>query len=1396
MAATKNTFNLGINRSISKQKFKNENYYDANNIRLTSENNGLSTGAVINIKGNDLAFTIPQTERIYKIKVDTIGILSTLNFYINNALPVSINLTNTTNKASQDIAEEISTFLATQILTNEIKVQYNNTEVYFIGLTNLGITNNIGNPIVLTLVVDVQTNLIPIGYTPIRDSIILFTTNNATSIGGVGQIWKLTYQDTLNTYTYNLELKYNNNCNFSTFYPIRAEGDYENSQMIGIAFTDNFNPLRFFNTEGLNSFAVSPEELDLQSDVFFDIPVLESIDGGGQLLDGMYQYAYRYSNFEGSQTPFSPLSAVINLNKFPESNSYIDYYGSGPGNTARKSITIRIDNIDTRYEQIEIVSLYKSSELGTPLVRSFLTIPVTRGSIFITNTGGEASTILTIEDVLTNGNPFTHCKDITVKDSRLITVNTRNNKFNITDAEFDTRAYRFPARSLFITNQAGLFANATNWLNNNIIDKGVQQTFLTSGPTAWDLDFTSDAINPNQTPYYLDDPTSLIVGTDPVYKFQSDGVTFGGQGKYISYRIKTEDFGGGILADSNVLSTVTSTAGTNFGKGYRDISKNTSQVLSINGKTYPNKSFTNFTSSYLQANIKPYQHEETYRLGIRLWDKKGRKSFDKWIGDITMPSLFELDGYGVLTSFRHIDATSTFKILCLEFTINLPQSVKDKISGYEIVRLERTQNDRTILGSGNLFYSTTFGSNNEVFVTPLSKIDISYLESSISVNTFTMQSPDFKLDSFPGYSVGDELRIAAISKSLRNDTNGGYHFDKPYEPNILYNGTNVRQVIPINNSYTIDNGVNLLGQALTSPTRTFFNRRAGTKISSADPKLEPNSLGNNTVIIDITSIPIDPLVGQNDQDKYYVYYYRNLTNQYGGNTYNNRTSNKYISTNHFRTITNNSSNSNTDTIFGGDIFLSIYDTQKLFRSWLTPTISTPSHSYNYWLAVESYTNPEWRVNEEGLGTPGTINRTGIVPPGDITVNDLNCYETLITNKLYETSNNSKYNFSIPLNFLAIDINDNRIYASELKFSGESINSWSIFKTNSYKDVDSIYGSINCIGNLGNQTIFFQDKAFGVIPINLKTFVKDNSGAQILVSSGEVLSKHEYISSKTGCKHKYGVLYHERGIDFFDINAMKFYRYSDGLKCLSDDGLEQEFANRLKGDIKEFDNAIAFSGISCIYDYKFNESVFTFKDTQQGTTVPFEIKKFTIAYSDMVAGFTSFYSFTPAMYISNKKNIFTPNYDNGKVKDIYIHNIGEFGKFYNTYFPSDITILANPESNLTKTFDNLVLATEVNDSNGLTLQETIDGIQCTNDYQDTTLLPLIVNSDIRRRFRTWTTIIPRDSQNAAYTTLSKPRMTDKYILIKLVYTNNNNKQFILHDIVTDYRTIENVRALIS
>lgn len=80
---------------------------------------------------------------------------------------------------------------------------------------------------------------------------------------------------------------------------------------------------------------------------------------------------------------------------------------------------------------------------------------------------------------------------------------------------------------------------------------------------------------------------------------------------------------------------------------------------------------------------------ETYRFGIKLYDKYGRASSVKWIADIIIPDGYNVDNTGSSVKFRNV-GIKFFK------TSAWPEN----IYGWEIVRCERTIKDRKAITQG------------------------------------------------------------------------------------------------------------------------------------------------------------------------------------------------------------------------------------------------------------------------------------------------------------------------------------------------------------------------------------------------------------------------------------------------------------------------------------------------------------------------------------------------------------------------------------------------------------------------------------------------------------------------------------------------------------------------
>jgi hypothetical protein len=508
-------------------------------------------------------------------------------------------------------------------------------------------------------------NLVPMGWCTIRDDIYVFTTaavNTTDNPGGVnpnlpadpqtkGQIWKLTYDKV--TFVVTTTLLYDNFMNLSLKYPIAnpgmIEGRYENNANQRIYWTDNLNPLRVINVADPLVANTPLAVLDIVSDINFQLPIVEDILDGN-LPEGVFQVVFRLGSKDGSLTKFSFPSFPIELisgdlygpaYEYPLSDSL------NPDNdttNSEKAVKIKITNIDSNYDYIQLAYIVYTSK-GNPQVKLLSESLIPSSGIYTEVISGneEGVQIFTIDELTALSNPFKRVGTITQKNNILFAGDTETDQF---DVEFDARTYRYK-------------------------DDG--STYVTF-PVAE----TADAINP----YNDESSPSWLSGNQ--YKFKSDGTTIGGEGPNVSYTFITQD----IITDVDSSDPL--------GAPFINVNhQNTTETLLLNN-TYPVKSFTNFKSPFVSSLYTGHARGEVYRYGLILWSKKGNPSFVKWIGDIKFP--FATDTGFDLASFS--GDTLTLKSIGIQFTISIPNNLHNQVSGYSIVRVLRTENDRTKLGWG------------------------------------------------------------------------------------------------------------------------------------------------------------------------------------------------------------------------------------------------------------------------------------------------------------------------------------------------------------------------------------------------------------------------------------------------------------------------------------------------------------------------------------------------------------------------------------------------------------------------------------------------------------------------------------------------------------------------
>lgn len=361
----------------------------------------------------------------------------------------------------------------------------------------------------------------------------------------------------------------------------------------------------------------------------------------------------------------------------------------------------------------------------------------------------------------------------------------------------------------------------------------------------------------------------------------------------------------------------------------------------------------------------------------------------------------------------------------------------------------------------------------------------------------------------------------------------------------------------------------------------------------------------------------------------------------------------------------------------------------------------------------------------------------------------------------------------------VDKYTNRIWHSKPKIDGEVIDSWRNFQFVDYIDVEGTQGPIIEIVVNKNKIYFYQTNGIGIASSNERGALQGSDGS-IVLSNNKVLLRYDYITKETGTSHQYSVINTNMAIYHYDDSLKKIFQLSDsnpyqgksGLECISDNlGLFSKLQS-VNNNINK-----SFNGVHGVYDTEYQTIYYTFLDKVNSEN------SFTLGYNEKLQAFESFYSFKPKVYFKLNTRVFSSLGDD----KCYWHNKGNYGEFYDDYFPSKLKFLTNESPLQTKVWDIQQYQTEVYDTNGV-LQNlvTIDLIQHKTENQATLLQPLYPQSNINKTERDWKLQIQRDVTNATYSTLSKPRLRDMYLQTEISFTNKENQRLVLHPIITFFR----------
>lgn len=1397
-----NTSNGGIDKDTAKSFTKNTTADHIENMRLLTDEGG-TTGALINVKGNSLfigstTHSIPDTTIVYKVVANTgFNTVTVVNYSV---LVDTTIITFSTTSSIEALAAALNASSSFSSLGMYAALSVDKTFIIITRITgsynfnSISITVTGGNSVSISTLVpalgvssSTGDKLIPIGYTTIKDTIILLTAANS---GGYGQIWRIDYDrvSLLPTFT----LVYNNNINLSAKYPVppsAIESRYERADLQRIYWTDFNNHIRVLNTADPNSLAVKVEDLDFIPPEDAARPRLLSIDptGAATLYVGTYQAAYRLTS-GALVTPWSELSNIVSIVSPPELDIYNNtfnanrYFGDPQGTKASKQIKWIISGIDTDYTTIETCVVFRDNLNSNPIItitqQDF--VPITGVYEFIYD-GTQSLSTLTLNEFLADPFNFSKAKTLMGKDNRLLAANTTTENIDFT---FDSRVYRFPPSTAATPNSFTLFEDATGGSSAITYTINTSTDFDNIGETLNLLDpITLDPYSPTYAPYSNQ-------------KYKQGTTILGGTGKYISYEIKTKAIKG------DVVTAMSTAPYPGFHLLWSGVNSQNNYINNgIAGQDYPsnlkNDGFKNPNESGV---FRSYQHNETYRFAIEFYDKQYRPLFSRWIGDIKMPDYWDYNtnppktesGTTLPNDFRlsYVEATGTnytcwLNQLYVEFTVNIPASISSLIGGYRIVRTQRTEADRTVVATGIMDAVEDGGGG----IGYLPGNVFTYFNVGSKQNIITMQSPDFLLGAAPNTGTTTHLILKSVynlSDTFNYSPTGAtdpYDFYKYYSMSPLPSSSASYLDLLVSET-TIANDISSV--VLPTISNTYSNFQAGATISA---------VGAKTLVI-VTSSNIN-YAAFGGSDKYLGVLYNPKNDQYG-KSYASRTLSEYIPAGEIVKVSSSSSTLTfTESVFGGDIYLDIFDNQRAIKNWGGfPVGSAATKLSKTWIfPTQSVHNFVLRHGLYAVKDVPVVEGIGSWIYGD----------TYDYNFAYSNETNVRKYFPKPFNFISTNENQARIWYSDEKIDGETIDSWRSFAANNYQDADGNYGAINALVSFKDDVLIFQDSGLANIPMNQKELLPatGTSGA-FLVGSGSVLLRPDYISNSIGCRHAWSISTSENNTLFYDSNSNKLFTFNQGLKQLSDiKGIQGFMAKTFTGRVLDTDNPVyedgIYNGNRCgvvtTYDKRYNEFLITFIDSKVNSSKrsPYLEDPYTFAYNEQLDVITSFYSFYPSLYINDSKHIFTPNPQ--VTQDLYTHNIGDYCNFYGNIYESKLRFYVNENYNQAKIFNNFEWETEVYDTTTSVYDIPVPDETWTylraytnnqiSDYHNFNL----VNQKPTRKNRTWRYIVPRNDfrpvvdndifnvSNLQPLNLFRDKMKDKVLTVELRYDNSTNHKII-------------------
>jgi hypothetical protein len=506
---------------------------------------------------------------------------------------------------------------------------------------------------------------------------------------------------------------------------------------------------------------------------------------------------------------------------------------------------------------------------------------------------------------------------------------------------------------------------------------------------------------------------------------------------------------------------------------------------------------------------------------------------------------------------------------------------------------------------------------------------------------------------------------------------------------------------------------------------------------------------------------------------------------YGSSSDSSLSNSVYVSTGHFQEInatvladilSGGRYIFNDIDIFGGDTFVQLFDTKRLFNNY---DVTDTHLGHGIIFPVESRMNIGLREGEHLAKTRSydSVNNTsGLKLEVGATL-----LEEFSYNDGYSSDDIGDHYLALPYNYRNVSEHLTRIRYSPEKNYGELRDNFRVFLANDYIDLDPNKGPISNIRYKSNRLIYWQPDEIGYIPLQERALTQNSVGQPVQLGIGGLFERYDQLVDHLGNSHQFGLVESPLGYHWYDSRRKIYLSVNFGLQISKDSiikGMDKFFKDNIPDDFDVnsmplyplgYDNPLSQiipQGIIGGYDPESKIVFSTFIDPIAG-------KSYTIGIHTVLNKFTGRYGFYPHSYFTVKNHLFHVSSD---LQNIYVHGNGPYCTFFESFNEAYVTIIVKEDTNTAKIYDVFELIGNGNFFTSILYENSGQNIEeVTATYPGG--IVTMQNRNYKFLKRSWFGNFPK---------VSRERLNDRYL--KITYKMNNPYLVELFELKSNVRKI--------